>query len=622
MKLKVTALNPSSSPNLRSAQIPYLLSAAVVITIILLFAAVILWQESKQAVRNAEVTTVNASTLLSKHISGIFDKADTLLQAVEYQYRDDNALGVLETRRFNDYLKRALMWSQDFDNIGFVDAKGIYRYGLESETPVDLSSRDYYTFLRDRPVGSGSGPMFFSQLIFTAISKKWTLVMSRRIEQPDGSFGGVIFIRWDVERLSALLASVDLGKSGTLVLRSSEMTQISSYPESDDPASGPGNRKISQTLLDLVKESPESGFYTAVSPLDMTERYYAYTKVDDYPFYVIAGEANNRKIQTWKNSERILLIFSALMIVVVVFGAQHMSRLTKNRIRLELNNFAQRVLNASPVAMFLLNKEGVVMKANPAAEKLFDYGDDELVGVSAKKLQVEGDTPVPTQRLADAEKMTGLVKEAPYQRKDGSNFTALRALSSLPEASGETNYYLETVVDITDLKRIQEQLRIHAETDKLTGLLNRRSGDIIIEQAIHDADINNAACAVIMGDIDHFKRVNDTFGHLVGDRILVSVAKQIKSTVRAGDYCIRWGGEEFLIVLPRCSQSFAATLADRIRSEIANLRDEQVGPITMSFGVGEWARPETPESLIHKTDFALYRAKASGRNRVEIVQVE
>jgi len=216
-------------PSSRAALAPYVISAVAVAMIILLLSAIIFWQEHRQNKRAAETTTTNAALILSSHINGVFDKADMLLQAVEYQYQNDNVLGILEARRFNDYLMRALKWSQNFDNIGFIDAKGIYRFGKDYTNPMDLSDRNYFKVLRDRPNGSGSGPIHFSEPILTRTSKHWTLVISRRIEQPDGSFGGIIFIRWDIDRLSKLMSSIQMGPNGTIVLRSDDLVQISRY---------------------------------------------------------------------------------------------------------------------------------------------------------------------------------------------------------------------------------------------------------------------------------------------------------------------------------------------------------------------------------------------------------
>jgi len=308
------------------------------------------------------------------------------------------------------------------------------------------------------------------------------------------------------------------------------------------------------------------------------------------------------------------------MILIVLLGAWHMNRLTQRRIHGEINNFAQRVLSASPVAMFLLNRKGTVTMANPAAERLFDYPKNELVGLSANRLQLDEGVTSPKQRSLESDEVSTMVKEASYQRRDGSHFTALCAVSGLPDGNNETNYYLETVVDISELKQIQEHLRELAQTDTLTGLLNRRSGDIVLDQAMHEASVGHAPFSVIMGDIDFFKRVNDASGHLAGDRILISIASILKSAVRHGDHCIRWGGEEFLIVLPACSLVVAKALADRICRQIAGLTNKEVGQVTMSFGVGQWIDVETADAFISRVDQALYQAKNSGRNCVVLAQ--
>jgi len=620
--LKLTVLKPKPSLNYSSSQRPYVISAVIAILIILVFNAILLWQKSNQVERNAEIDTENASLMLAKSISGIFDTADALLQAVEFQYTDDRALNIFNAQRFNEYLMRALDWAPGFDNIGLIDAKGFYRFGKDSDTLLDLSDRAFFKTLRDRPAGSGSGPMIFSEPIYTRITQQWALIMARRVEEPGGGFGGVVIVRWNLDQVTELLASVEMGPRATLALWSSDMAQISSYPTIDGDDSGAGNRWVSQMLIDSIQQSPVSGFYRAVSSIDNVERYYAYRRVADYPFYVIAGKVANPGFFVWSNNTPIFLMLSGFMILLVLLWAWHMSRITRRRIRGELDNFAQRILSASPVAMFLLNKQGVVTMANPATERLFEYKNNELVGISANRLQPDGFIPTPKQRLLDSKEVAPMVTEGSYQRRYGSLFTALCAVSGLPDVKGETHYYLETVVDITELKRIQEDLRELAETDDLTGLLNRRSGDLVIDQAIREATVDHTPFSVIMGDLDYFKRVNDKYGHLAGDRILVSVANLLKVATRHGDHCIRWGGEEFLILLPGCLLPVAKALADRVRAQIEGLVDEEIGQVTMSFGVGEWIKPETPDTLISRVDQALYQAKGAGRNRIAQAQSE
>lgn len=161
---------------------PYVISGVLISLMILVLTGIILWQESKSRDTASEVFTQNTTTMLSHHIAGIFNEADTVLQAVDYRYRDQHARGTFDPNNFREFIKEALSWTAGFGNIGFIDAKGIYRYGIDLVQPVNLSDRAYFSRLKDRPNFSGSGPMMFDGPVFTKLTKKWALVMSRRVE--------------------------------------------------------------------------------------------------------------------------------------------------------------------------------------------------------------------------------------------------------------------------------------------------------------------------------------------------------------------------------------------------------------------------------------------------------
>jgi len=323
----------------------------------------------------------------------------------------------------------------------------------------------------------------------------------------------------------------------------------------------------------------------------------------------------------WSTNTRLVILFSALMVLLTTAGARRMYLQTSNSIQHQLNKYSVRILTASPVAMLMLDKNNVVTHANPAAKRLFGYPGNMLIGMSVEKLhpmhQHEPWVPLSPQINLNSE----LVTEAQYVRLDGTRFSALQSIAALPDMAGRVNHYIETVVDITDLKLAQERLKKLAETDKLTGLLNRHSGDIILSETmrrVKGTESKGVTFSVIMGDIDHFKRVNDTFGHPEGDRVLMRIATVLKEAIRMGDFCIRWGGEEFLIVLPGCPVAVASSLANEMRLLIAEMDHQEVGTVTMSFGVAEWKELETIEVLVERVDHALYAAKHLGRNRVEI----
>lgn len=174
---------------------------------------------------------------------------------------------------------------------------------------------------------------------------------------------------------------------------------------------------------------------------------------------------------------------------------------------------------------------------------------------------------------------------------------------------------------LTDQNRALEQVNANldklASTDPLTGLLNRRS---FIQRCKADwpaAQGRHPVCGLVLFDIDHFKSVNDQFGHDVGDTVLQQVTQRIASGLRARDLFARWGGEEFILWLPNNPLEPCQQLAERLRARIHNDPIPPVGSITASFGVVATRAGEDLDSLIKRADQALYSAKQAGRNCVK-----
>lgn len=169
-----------------------------------------------------------------------------------------------------------------------------------------------------------------------------------------------------------------------------------------------------------------------------------------------------------------------------------------------------------------------------------------------------------------------------------------------------------------------QKLQQLASTDPLTGLNNRRSIEPQLESEVSRARRHQAHFSVIIADLDHFKRVNDQYGHIVGDGVLCEVARRIESLLRREDRAARWGGEEFLVLLPETDLEQAEIVAEKIRQAIADRPVAANGfriPLTISIGVATWTDDSGAESLIRRADKGLYRAKGSGRNRVCSEQV-
>jgi diguanylate cyclase (GGDEF)-like protein len=166
--------------------------------------------------------------------------------------------------------------------------------------------------------------------------------------------------------------------------------------------------------------------------------------------------------------------------------------------------------------------------------------------------------------------------------------------------------------------RAEAETYRQAVTDSLTGLFNRRAFDEALRRAIAHSDRSGRTFSLILVDADHFKPINDQHGHSTGDRALISIARKLHGGVRQEDFVSRFGGEEFCVLLPDTLPVGAMQLAERLRESIAEHDPELPLAITASFGVSAWQRGDDPDALLSRVDLALYRAKKSGRNRVEL----
>ena len=180
----------------------------------------------------------------------------------------------------------------------------------------------------------------------------------------------------------------------------------------------------------------------------------------------------------------------------------------------------------------------------------------------------------------------------------------------------------DTLEETQTLRSELEQQRRAALLDPLTGLLNRRGMDVQFDELM--AIDPDEPLSVLMVDIDHFKRINDTYGHALGDAVIRNVAEVIRKCIRGADQAVRYGGEEFIVLLPQTPEDAALHLAETIRARIQSLRlvrkrdNFMLEPFTASLGVATRGRDDTRETLLQRVDSALYASKGAGRNRVSV----
>lgn len=259
---------------------------------------------------------------------------------------------------------------------------------------------------------------------------------------------------------------------------------------------------------------------------------------------------------------------------------------------------------------------GVITEVSSAFCSFTGYAKDELIG-KKHNIMRHPNTPNELYRemwraLRRDETWRGEIRNT---TKDGKSYWTHATISPIYNASGEKIGYTSLRYDITSQK-ITEELSV---TDQLTQLYNRLKLKSVFDSEIERASRYGQIFSVIILDIDYFKSVNDTYGHGIGDKTLIDVAKILKENSRATDVVGRWGGEEFMIILPQTDIKAAAEHAEILRAKIEQHRFEAVGMKTSSFGVSSFIEGDTSETIVKRADDALYEAKNSGRNRVCIL---
>lgn len=276
-----------------------------------------------------------------------------------------------------------------------------------------------------------------------------------------------------------------------------------------------------------------------------------------------------------------------------------------------------QALDASHDAVLITDQSGIIEYVNPAFEAITGYRVTDVLGRTPALLRSGEHDDAFYARLYER-LGAGLPFRATFadRHKDGHIFHADQTISPVRSRDGTRTHYISIIKDLTSRVHDEQALRAAASLDVLTGLLNRRGGEGLLERAYIGTRESGAPLSVIIADVDHFKAINDTWGHPAGDRVLESVGALLRASVRATDGVVRWGGEEFLIILSHCELRAAAEQAERIRERLERSPQPEAGRVTISLGVAQLAAEESICSLIERADKALYRAKREGRNRV------
>ncbi len=271
-------------------------------------------------------------------------------------------------------------------------------------------------------------------------------------------------------------------------------------------------------------------------------------------------------------------------------------------------------------AIFMLNKEGNIISWNTGAERILGYQEHEILGKNASEFFIQEDNQKNTFELKINKSIENGRSEYDSWciKKNGQKFWCTGVIGALQNLAGELQGFIQILRDSTERRIAEQNTYFLANHDTLTGLPNRAKFLEKLHESLINADRDNKRAAILLIDLDHFKSINDTFGHHAGDQLLKIVAQRLTKCIRETDTVARLGGDEFVVILTRLkSLSTAGSIAHSI---IANLSqpikiEEKTVKIGASVGLAIYPQDgKNSTDLLKNSDLAMYRAKEAGRN--------
>ncbi|WP_415897957.1 diguanylate cyclase [Neptuniibacter sp. QD72_48] len=287
------------------------------------------------------------------------------------------------------------------------------------------------------------------------------------------------------------------------------------------------------------------------------------------------------------------------------------------------------LVSLCPDPVIGVDGSGVVQLFNAAAEKLLGYSAEEVIGkVSIASIypSLEEAKEIKRLLLSDSYGKPGSIEgyEAKLACKDGAVVPIRLSAAIVDKDEGGSIGFFH---DLTERQSLEQQLHKLSVTDELTGLFNQRHFYTVMAQELDRAKRYNHPLSLICFDLDNFKKVNDSLGHLEGDRVLRLIGEILRETLRASDVAVRYGGDEFMVLLPETDIDAAAKTSERIRmmfnskcSFSVDHDTDSLIKVSVSLGVTETNGMENPDQIVQRSDLAMYESKSSGGNSTFLIK--
>jgi diguanylate cyclase (GGDEF)-like protein len=600
----------------------------------------------ERALESGERELQNTVLLLARHFDQQLDDLQVpLVDLIAYMRAagiasPDDFKREMSTHEMHLLMKAKVSGASEIAGINVYDADGtLINSSVVPAVPyVNIADRSYFKALKSSP--DVTQPQI--ELVRSRFSGGWRTVLARKVIGPDGQFIGVVSRAIAPAKFEDFFSTVALGKDATISMHHRNGGLVARYPHVETMIGrnfkiGPGRET---DLLNL-----DHGAARLISPIDGQERLASIQRLRHFPLAVVATTAVAAALADWRAQTKFLIIAagsSAIVIAVILalivrrLAWHHRSsqqRLALEKQRLERINmhFDAALSNMTQgLCMFDGQKRLVVWNERYAQlyqlpPELLKVGTphDAIIADRIVRGILKGDSSDSAAK-AKISALGQLPKDTTSSRVDEFADGRFMLVTRKPMVDGG---WLATHEDITERRRAEAEIVHLARHDGLTGLANRAEFNARLQEASSRLKRNGGAVTVMMLDLDKFKTVNDTRGHLAGDQLLIEVGRRLQSEIRETDVLARLGGDEFAIIQEGVpdQRAGATALALRIINAITRPFDLSGHEARVGISIGLALGPvhgSESEQLLKCADLALYDAKANGRNDFRVFQDE
>jgi diguanylate cyclase (GGDEF)-like protein/PAS domain S-box-containing protein len=582
----------------------------------------------QETMRSAERDMANLALLFVQHAEDSIDLSDGALVGIRQQIESDWTAQGRDRMRRNLAQRRT---DERIRNVYVFDENGewVANSGATEAVGRNNSDRAYFVFHR----GSRDRSLRIDKPVLARTSERWVLPLSRRIDKPDGSFGGVVLMTLDLKDLSDFFGQVASERRLAVSLLHRDGTLIVRHPFDFSDI----GMDLSPARVGPAGHVPPNGITYMTSIIDGVERLMARRVSPRHPISVFAT-VSIADVQRawWFGAVQRMALWVLLAGVIAGLGFRMLMearRRAATAASLAVREAEFRLLaEGSSDLVLRLDLAGRIRYASPAAERVLGLKAGATIGRSLIDFADPDDAERVAGVLADLRDERLTETKVTFHRRAADAFGAglpgarWLDVSLRVAATGSEQALIAVARDDTEGEETALRLASEALTDPLTGLANRRHFDAVLVAEWRRATRQGTSLALLFIDVDRFKKFNDLYGHLRGDRCLASVARAIQAfPKRPGDLVARYGGEEFVVLLPDTDLAGAKHLGEALRQAVQDLAvphtgNGRVGVVTLSVGVAAAAPAEddglSPDQLARRADLALYAAKDAGRNCV------